>query len=332
MINNNENEFIKFDTIKIKTKIEYLLDTYIPFNTRYNKGVCTGEYYNSKSDNNVPYNLYIAVSYTKQTLTLEFSSKALLDDYPKLITRDTFRKCLENINALGICSLDVDAICEYYHVTKCDITRDVDYLLNDDVFNTLNLCVNNYRRFRWKHYENEGIRYTSDVKSRDCMESIVVYDKEKEIVKNKEFLSLVKEPDSIINYFKDKVRFEMELNTAKQICKFLGVENTHVSNIWNSKANPLLNQFNKVFGNTDKLVKYDSLLNFEEYAMMAIIEKYDANLQAIRQDLKDNKIYSPNSRGGLDKRMNKFQALSERLSNEKNNSHHILRELSEKLS
>lgn len=81
---NSNNDFIKFDTIKIRTSINYLSRKNIKFNKNYNNGLLIGEYYNSKNDNHIPYDLYIGISYTKQSLTLEFSSKILLDDYPQL--------------------------------------------------------------------------------------------------------------------------------------------------------------------------------------------------------------------------------------------------------
>jgi len=63
-------------------------------------------FYSSKDDINIPYNLYVAVSYIKQTLTLEFSSKILKEKYPDLISKDTIKECLTNINQLNICDID----------------------------------------------------------------------------------------------------------------------------------------------------------------------------------------------------------------------------------
>lgn len=141
----------------------------------------------------------------------------MLDDYPKLITGTTFRQCLENINKLGICTIDVDRIISDCYFSKVHITNDIDYTLTNDELSLLNSCVGNYRRFRWEHYKNEGIRFTKDVKSKDCKETIVIYDKEKEILssKNKQFLDLLDNPDGVINYFQGKTRFEMELDTPK---------------------------------------------------------------------------------------------------------------------
>lgn len=68
---------IKCDTIKIKSNYKYLLNKNINFNILFDskKNNVNGEYYSSQGNNNIPFNLYIATNYSKQTLTIEFSSK-----------------------------------------------------------------------------------------------------------------------------------------------------------------------------------------------------------------------------------------------------------------
>ena len=85
-----KKRLITCDRIKIKSSYKYLLDTKVKFNERFNSrsGEKTGIFYSSKEDKNVPYNLYIAISYSKQTLTIEFSSKVLKENYIKLISKD----------------------------------------------------------------------------------------------------------------------------------------------------------------------------------------------------------------------------------------------------
>lgn len=329
-----ENKNLKFDTVKIRTKEEYLINRNIQFNKNYNKnGDLTGIYYNSKNDKSIPFDLYIGVSYRSQSLTLEFSSKVLLDDYPKLITRTTFRECLENINKLGICTIDVDRVVSDCYFSKVHITNDADYILTNDRLSLLNSCVGNYRRFRWEHYEGEGIRYTKDVKSKDCKESIVVYNKEKEIQssKNKQFLDLLDNPDTVKDYFSGKIRFEMELDSPKKISKFLNISTTHINYIFGSEVNPLLTQFNKVFGEGEIENKY-SITNYEDYSMQAIIEKHNGDLKKIEQEMKDLHVYSSNSRTGLSERMKKIKQLHSEMYSKTHDSTNILAEIRQKLS
>ena len=333
-MNSYENKNLKFDTVKIRTKKEYFKEPIVAFTRNIHpNGVCTGMYYSSKKDKSIPYNLFIGINYNSQSLTLEFSSKVLLDDYPKLITRTTLRQCLENINNLGICTIDVNNIINDCYFDKIHITRDIDYHLTNDVLISLNSCVGDFRRYKWEHYEGEGIRFSKDVKSKDCKETIVIYDKEKEILssKNKKFLDLLDNPDAVVGHFNDKTRFEMELDSPKKICNFLNIGSTHVNYIFSSNVNPLLAQFNKVFGEGEIENKY-SITNYEDYSMQAIIEKHNGDLKKIEQEMKDLNVYSSKSRTGLSNRMKKIKQLHTEMYSKTYDSANILAEIREKLS
>ena len=263
---------ITFDRIKIKSNYKYLLDTKVKFNEMFHSrsGEKTGLFYSSKDDINIPYNLYIAVSYVKQTLTLEFSSKILKENYPDLISRDTIKKCLTNINQLNICNIDVDSILSNGVVTSVDITYDADLILNDNLLDALNSQVNNYRRFKWTHYNNEGITFTKDVKSKDCTETITLYNKEKEICTshNKNFLNSLSQPQQIMDYFKGKTRFEITLDTPKKIMNYLNLTDIKIFSVLNSDTNngdlkrleqDVRNKFSSRSGATKRMKKFEAV-------------------------------------------------------------------------
>lgn len=329
-MNSYENKHLKFDTVKIRTNKEYLKDTFIKFNPKYkSNGEIRNKYYNSKDDDRlIPYNLYIGIS--DKSLTLEFSSKILLDDYPKLITKDTFKQCLENINQLDICTLDADSIANDCYFTKVHVTNDIKYPFTDNVLDSLNSNVNDYRRYQWEHYRKDGIRFKKDVKSISCKESIVMYNKEKEIINNVDFLSILSKPNEVIDYFDGVTRFEMELDKPKKICKALNIDTTHISKVFNSKENPLLVQFNKIFG-IGEIKDRQYIANYETYAMDAIIEKHNGDIKKIEQEMKDLHVYSSNSRNGLSERMKKIKALIEQRNERLYNSRGILTEIRTKL-
>ena len=270
-------------------------------------GEKTGLFYSSKDDINIPYNLYIAVSYVKQTLTLEFSSKILKENYPDLISRDTIKKCLTNINQLNICNIDVDSILSNGVVTSVDITYDADLILNDNLLDALNSQVNNYRRFKWTHYNNEGITFTKDVKSKDCTETITLYNKEKEICTshNKNFLNSLSQPQQIMDYFKGKTRFEITLDTPKKIMNYLNLTDTRIFSVLNSDTNPILILFDKIFNNSVTNISNATFDNYEEWSMKIILDSYNGDLKRLEQDVR-NKF---SSRSGATKRMKKFEAV-----------------------
>ena len=300
---------ITFDRIKIKSNYKYLLDTKVKFNEMFHSrsGEKTGLFYSSKDDINIPYNLYIAVSYVKQTLTLEFSSKILKENYPDLISRDTIKKCLTNINQLNICNIDVDSILSNGVVTSVDITYDADLILNDNLLDALNSQVNNYRRFKWTHYNNEGITFTKDVKSKDCTETITLYNKEKEICTshNKNFLNSLSQPQQIMDYFKGKTRFEITLDTPKKIMNYLNLTDTKIFSVLNSDTNPILILFDKIFNNSVTNISNSTFDNYEEWSMKIILDSYNGDLKRLEQDVR-NKF---SSRSGATKRMKKFEAV-----------------------
>lgn len=304
-----KKRLITFDRIKIKSNYKYFLNTKVKFNEMFDSrsGEKTGLFYSSKNDVNIPYNLYIAVSYIRKTLTLEFSSKILKEKYPYLISKDTIKECLININQLNICDIDIDSILSNGAITSIDVTYDTNLILSDNLLDALNSQVNNYRRFKWAHYDKEGIIFTKDVKSKDCTETITLYNKEKEIYTshNKDFLNSLSQPQSIIDYFKGKTRFEITLNTSKKIRNYLNLTDTKISSVLNSNTNPILIQFDKVFGNSTTNVPNATLDNYEEWSMKIILDSYKGDLKRLEQDIRSK--FS--SRSGATKRMKKFETV-----------------------
>lgn len=223
--------YLTFDRLKIKANYKYLLERQIQFNQTYNSknGELTGLCYSSKNDRSVPFNLYIAISNPQQTLTLEFSSKILGEDYPKLISKHTIRQCLENINKLGICRIDVDGILQTGCITSADVTKDVHATLSDETLHALSIWVKNYRRYKWDYYDSEGIDFIRDVKSSKCKECIRIYRKEKEIIKpkNKGFLSILPNKWEVVKHgYETFFKYEYHLNEDGKIGKFYIYEYT----------------------------------------------------------------------------------------------------------
>ena len=136
-------------------------------------------------------------------MEIEFSSKILKEDYQKLINRDTIRQCLENINKLGICTIDVNGILKNAWIIRADVTEDVDLKLTDEILNALNQNVGNYRRFKWQHYEGKGITFTKDTKYNK--EEIKIYNKYEELLKHsRKFVDTLSNRNKVMDYFYGK--------------------------------------------------------------------------------------------------------------------------------
>ena len=114
----------RLDKIKLVTDIKYIsnINHDVFIKKMRNARIASWQY-----KTNVPYSLCVEKNRDRNELIIEFSGKILLDDYPQLICTSTIHQCLENINNLGICKLDVEPIIEHSQVLKCDVTQDVPY-------------------------------------------------------------------------------------------------------------------------------------------------------------------------------------------------------------
>ena len=264
----NDSSKLQFDTVRFCTSSDNI--SVIEGKEHIFKHVLdmeTGEFsiieFNSQANQNnrnlVPFSLYIHANRQSKRMTIEFSSKLLLEDYPLLISEDTFPQALRNIEGLGICKLNVEAIIEDCYFNKLHATKDVDMELTESILNTLNLCTGNYRRYKWKRYMGEGICFKKDVKSKDCKEELNIYNKEVEILtsKNKPFLKMVRNPTEIMAYYEKKTRFELKMETKRMIMKKLKIPDTSYYSVMHGNPNVLLEQFDCIFTPTsynDKLI------------------------------------------------------------------------------
>ena len=264
----NDSSKLQFDTVRFCTSSDNI--SLIEGKEHIFKHVLdmeTGEFsiieFNSQANQNnrnlVPFSLYIHANRQSKRMTIEFSSKLLLEDYPLLISEDTFPQALRNIEGLGICKLNGKAIIEDCYFNKLHATKDVDMELTESILNTLNLCTGNYRRYKWKRYMGEGICFKKDVKSKDCKEELNIYNKEVEILtsKNKPFLKMVRNPTEIMAYYEKKTRFELKMETKRMIMKKLKIPDTSYYSVMHGNPNVLLEQFDCIFTPTsynDKLI------------------------------------------------------------------------------
>ena len=323
------NEPLKFDTIKLVTSSEYLISV----NKHLFKNdvdLSTGEVksvvFNSKSTGNiVPFELYIHANYQSGKMTIEFSSKLLLDGYPQLISGDNLSECLRNVDRMEVCTLNVDGVIGDCCITKLHITKDVDLELTSEILNRLNLCTGDYRRYKWNKYD-DGILFYKNVKSADCKESMTIYNKEKEILlsKNRAFLNAVSNAEDIKKYFCGKTRFELQLNNKRKIMKVLDISDTSVKTVMNISENVLLAQFDKIFTEETGISKSSSNIPLAinsnaEYGMLNTIRYYDGDLKKIEQEIKDLGIYANGSRAAMGRQMKRFKEMAHAWSNREMN-------------
>ena len=282
-------------------------------------------YYSHQHSDITPYELCIRANYRSNRMTIEFSSKILLADYPLLICADTFRQCLSNIESLGLCRLDIDGIIGDCYFNKLHIVRDIDIKLTSDILGRLNQCTGDYRRYIWSRYK-DGILFRRNVKAPNCRESITLYDKEIEIAlsRNEGFLSKTGSTESILNHFTGKTRFEVKLENKRKIQKELGIANTDYLSVMNCQRNIVLHQFDKIFGSDAPATGDMKINNIVDYGLWNIIRYHNFSLQSIEQEIKDMKLYEDKTKGAMGKQMKKIKAMMQAYLNQNHNADTII--------
>lgn len=234
---------LKFDKMKIISRIEDIsnIDESVFISNIQGDNLLYYKYHQSK-----PFQLLIMVNYTNQELVLEFTGKILLNNYKDLINMNTIRQCLDEINRIGICTLNVDGIVLYSYVAKCDVTKDVEVGSFSTLFSQIRQTLSNYRQWICRSYAN-GVVVENTVKTPRYKKRLVIYEKEHELQKatNVDFLNVVTNRDELLGSFKNTIRFELNINTMSQIRSMLRIENTSLMAVLLSAANPILDVVNQ---------------------------------------------------------------------------------------
>ena len=187
-----------------------------------------------------PFSLLIMADCLHNELVLEFTGKILQDKYPQLLNRDTIAEAINNINRLRVCTLNTEAILSDAKVVKCDVTTDVTHDINS-IIPTIRQNLTNYTKWNVKRYAN-GIVLENTVSTPRYKKRLVIYDKEKEMqmTDNVNFVNRLSDSKAVRDYFRGKVRFELNINTKQQIRQLLNIPNNNLQSVLNSTANPLL--------------------------------------------------------------------------------------------
>lgn len=240
---------------------------------------------NWKYEQKQPFLLSILANQKHEELVVEFSGKVLLDAYPDLINKTNIRKCFEHINNLGVCVLDAEAIMGESKVIKCDITKDIAYPDVQGVISDIKLNMKNYKKWVAKEYRG-GLAIEKVVSTPRYKKRLTVYDKHKELGKgnNADFLKSLKDRDALLEYFQDKTRFELNVNTKALICNLLNIPDTDLKKVLDADTNPIVEILDEAVNNVaPKMGK----LSLRDYERCLLIEKckYDmARVEAIVRD------------------------------------------------
>jgi len=255
------------------------------FSITYEKG--GKSYY--KYQQKIPFALTIIHNESRNRLTLDFTAKILLDNYPSLITTHTIRECLENINCMGICQLNIDSIMDTAIVEACDVTKDVCIPIHDikELDKHLATRVKNNKKYTYK-VDNNGISVVHNA-DRKKKTRLKIYDKAHEITlsKNNPFLTKIKDKEKVLDYFMDKYRVEVSIGTRATIREYFGLgkkAKTLLTVVLNSCENPILTLYDKFFYDTITVAKGKKKMA----ERCALLQKCNYNLQEVEASLREH--------------------------------------------
>lgn len=282
---------ITFDKLKIVAKSSNYIDNINTnkFNTIIKNDVITEYRYSQMT----PYLLYIEQDIAEDEVVIEFTGKILSADYPDLINRENIRQCLDNINALGICTLDVDGILTLGEVVKADVTKDVEFDNISSLTKELLSCIKNNERYN-ATCEGGNFIVEKKVKTKNRKMRLTIYDKEKEmsLMDNQRWIASLGDAAAhqINEHFRGKIRFEMNLNSIKAIKDGLCIRDNSIASVLNAETNPIMPFLDKVLLDNAEARVAHSIRDMERLAFM---EKFGNDMKAIERAILP--IKSPNT-------------------------------------
>lgn len=281
---------IKLDKVKIITKLDYVtyFNEEIFEKTIKNKRVEKYTFYQK-----TPYSLFIGLDILANELILEFTGKILKDNYPQLINKDTIQQCFEEILKMGVCSFDVEAVMANHYVCKVDVCCDFDCKDIAEVSTFIKSNIRNYTRYTAKKLYNGNFIVGRNVTTKGRKRRLTLYDKSKELMQsaNRAFRASLKDEGAVMDYFTDKARFEMNLNSMEQIREAFGVEDTTLQTILDSECNPIVGFLDEVLEDDSVATRHNAR---RDYINELILADCGYNLERVEATMR--KFYAPGTK------------------------------------
>jgi hypothetical protein len=254
--------------------------------------------------------LTITIDFEKDRLTIKFTSKILGLGFIDLINVNTICQCLSSIHLVEFDD-DVEDILDEFKVMTCDVTKDVSY--GYDIKKRkqeINSSLKNYDKWKCENYQN-GFALRNVV-GKQYKKRLVIYNKgnELKLEKNRAFVDSVDNFDEgslIHEYYRDKVRFEMNINTKAQVRELLGIKDNKLMSVLNSDANPILTLLNEVLLEPD--VNNRVISTMKEYHCELTLKDGDFDLGKVEAKIRS--LYSKNTQ--ISDVMKPYRALHQRL-------------------
>jgi hypothetical protein len=201
----------------------------------------------------------LVIDWDGKRAKFQFSAKILAQNYFDLINKDNIERVFDTINSLNIgIEFYTDRVLEYGEVVSCDFTANLrvkeppkKYIF--DLFLEASRLTS-----KWfvKKYKSDSVVFEEAKKTKPLRTTL--YNKYVEMLKRKD-------TDLGIEKFKNILRFEINAKTKKNVRDLAGVETNKLLDVLNSKANPYLKVFEKIFrGQVEMLFEEDRFFSIVE--------------------------------------------------------------------
>lgn len=248
-----------------------------------------------------PFKLTINKNYRNREAFVEFTGKCLLSEYHNLIRLGNIHKCIENINSIGLCKIKHYMSAE---VVVCDVTNDFHVVNIKELSIFLKNNLSSFSKYIPQKLPNGNFIVKKNVGTKRCEKVLTIYDKGKEMYlsKNKQFLEKYYND---VNPFVNKCRFELSLDSKKQIRDALHISNTTLKNVLLTaqSVNPILefisDLLDKEVDNTTDVNSNENLIKqYEKFCTLKEnnfdIEKLGAELDSRRsKNTRMSKLLKP---------------------------------------
>lgn len=316
---------IRFDTLKISVPYP-ALNSFVheKFINEVKTDLSTGEFeetYFLKKDYLFGFDI-MALKKNKGEIILQFSAKALKNEYYDLINKNNIHKVFESINLSGIADINVSGAIDNAIVLKCDVTNNLNVSKDVSQYLTDLQILSSNLRYRVQNYSS-GIVVMPQAKTND--RRYLVYDKYCELLRK---TAINKELSRYVDYdiFKNILRTEGNLRTFEDMRYFFGLSkgtDPLLTSILDSSEKVALKYFDHIFPNDitslvlpEPFTSLNSLNEVEKFfGKRAVIESCNYDDKTIRAFIK-SKVKGNISPYMKDYRSMKKQLIMEKLQND----------------
>jgi hypothetical protein len=184
----------------------------------------------------------------------QFSAKILAENYFDLISKNNIERVFDIINSLGVgIEFHVDEVLKHGEIVNCDFTANlrVKEPVRKYVFDLFLEASRLTSNWFVKKYKSDSVVFEEAKKTKPLR--AIFYNKYEEMLRKKD-------TDLGVEKFKSILRFEINAKRRKNVRDLAGVETNTLLDILNSKANPFLTVFEKLFRGQISLLLKENVL------------------------------------------------------------------------